>query len=589
MKNNILSGNPLKPVCLAGLIIALIVSWGMVAFFLLAGKGVPGKTKTQESDFSRELKEYDLFGMPKALEGENPELIEKRLARLQKQARGVEQELSILKRRRALALTDRRFIAGYAKAAREAADTYTFSAPIAAVAAEAIISAEAVVSADAGGGPLSADAAALLKKYSQRLSQNRFGLPELAVHVLAGDLDNPVRAAALPALEKLLSRDFSGFPEQTRTELLVDNFLLRAYRGDIAGASRDLNLLLQGASREIVRMGAEFHYDHNNPLKAAELFLALAGGENSAKDPGVSGERDAAMAADALVLAGETSGARNIWLALSSSGGSSGGIRSRSLYNLAASSADSGEAMSWLEKIFSLRSSGRTSDRNSDSTEIFSIIRYTRLLDSDHAIAILDTDNLRKNPLLDLELLRRKLDMLPPTRSTAEVWMLLGRNRENEDLFEWAAWYFDHQKLYDESSRLLKEAARNGMTASWLDFHRGLALLREGNTGEAETIFREARLKKRPADWRIPANLGRIQESRRAVSAALEFYEEAAVLAAANYAAKKAGAAPLQLRLSRCLEALGRTREARRALESALEADPENFDIRRELRRFDSR
>ena len=576
-----MSGNPLKPVCIAGLILALIVSWGMVLFFLFAGKGVPGKSQTEESSFSRELKEYDLSGMQKrALEGENPDLIERRLARLQKLAGGVEQELSVLKRRRALALTDRRFIQGYAKAAREAAETYAYSAPIAAVASEAVVSAEAIIMGGASGVPgsasgsashsvpLSENTAVLLKKYSQRLSQNRFGLLQLAVYVLAGELDNPVRAAALPGLENLLSLDFSGFPEQIRTSLLLDDFLLRSYRGDIANATRSLNVLLTGASREIVRMGAEFHYDHNNPLRAAELFLALTRGENST-------ERDAAMAAGALVLAGEIPGARNIWLSLSSPE-VSGNTRSRSLYNLAASSAGNEEKISWLEKIFSLRST--------DSTAIYSIIRYTRLLDSSHSIAILDSENLRQNPLLDLELLRRKLESWPPTRSTAEVWMLLNRKKGNEDLFEWAAWYFNHQKLFDELGRLLKEAGRSGMTGSWLNFHRGLAFLREGNTDEAEKIFREVRSRKRPSDWHIPANLGRIQEGRRAISAALEFYEEAAAMAKGQ-----AGAAQLQMRLSRCLEALGRTREARRALESALESDPDNFDIRRELRRFDNR
>ena len=585
MKNKTVSGNPLIPVCVIGLILALAVSWGMVFFGIFWGKETSGRSKIHENSFARELEEYDFFDAPKrALEGENPELTEKWLSRLQKQARGVEEALSVLKRRRELALTDRRFIGAYAKAAREAAEFFAYSAPIAAVAADAVLMDNAV---------LTDSAADLLRKYSPRFSQNRFDRLALSVHVLAGELDNPASAAAVPAFGNLVSLDFSGFPEQIRSGLLVDDFLLRAAGGDISGASVRMNALLAGANRELVRMGAEFFYDHNNPQKAAELFLSLAqagnfaGVENRGNAPE---ESDAAMAAGALLLAGEIPGARNIWLALSRAGGSATGIRSRSLYNMAASSAGSGEELSWLEKIFSLSNGENFIGENfAGGIGIFSIIRYTRLLESSRSIAILETESIRQKPLLDLELLRRKLDTWPPTRSTAEVWMLLGRNSENEELFEWAAWYFDHQKLYDETGRLLKEAARNGMTGSWMDFHRSLALLEEGKTAEAEKILLALYSGQNPPDWRIPANLGRIQEGRRAVSAALKQYEEAAALAANQKPMEKADAARLQMRLSRCLEALGRTRESRRALEAALELDPENLDIRRELRRFDAR
>jgi tetratricopeptide (TPR) repeat protein len=230
-----------------------------------------------------------------------------------------------------------------------------------------------------------------------------------------------------------------------------------------------------------------------------------------------------------------------------------------------------------------------------DSTETFSVIRYTRLLDSARSIAILD--DYKQNPLLDLELLRRRLETLPPTRAAAEVWLLLGRHPEEEALFEWAAWYFDHQKLFDETARLVKDAARKGMAGSWTDLHRSFALLREGKIFEGEKLLRDVYAREtsfqgagnRNADWRIPANLGRIQESRRAIPAALELYEAAAALIAGQRPAENAAAALVQTRLSRCLEALGRIRESRRALEYAAELDPTNLNIRRELRRFDAR
>jgi tetratricopeptide (TPR) repeat protein len=253
---------------------------------------------------------------------------------------------------------------------------------------------------------------------------------------------------------------------------------------------------------------------------------------------------------------------------------SSPDIRFRCLYNLAATSGNRQEEAAWLERYFSQGGTG-----------IYGIIRYTRLMDSSRAIAALEEiavsgeESIKRHPLLDLELLRRKQDSLPLNRARAEVWLLLGRNPGDEALHEWAAWYFDHQKLYDETDRLLKEASRRGMTGTWLDLHNSLALIREGKTAEGEKILREAR--GRSQDWRIPANLGRIHEGRRAISVALEHYEAAAALVKGDNSA----AAQVQLRISRCLETLGHTRESRRALEYALELDPDNLAIRREIRR----
>jgi len=44
----------------------------------------------------------------------------------------------------------------------------------------------------------------------------------------------------------------------------------------------------------------------------------------------------------------------------------------------------------------------------------------------------------------------------------------------------------------------------------------------------------------------------------------------------------------VQMRLSRCLGAIGRSAESRKALERALELDPNNLNLRRELRRLEN-
>ena len=556
------SGSPLKIVCAAGLVLSLVITVILLAFYFGPGKDPGLSAQGQNRSFVRELRSYDLYNAPKrVLGGENSGAIEKRLIALQKHARGTEEYLSVLKRRRALAQIDRQFAGSYRKAALEAAKTFGYSGVLAALASDALAQ---------GSAPLSAEERGLLKNYASLISQHRFDTLELGAHILAGNLDSPSEAAGIPALERLLAPEIPGLPAREKRDLMIDDFLLKAVRGDVPGAVLRLNTLLgeTGAGESVRRMGAEFFYDHHNPLKAGELFSRLPGAQ------------DIERAADSLVLAGEIQGARNIWLALASP------EHYRSLYNLASSSASPEEEISWLEKLlvrgFELN--------NNHIHRAYSIIRYTRLRDSAQSIAILE--DLKTNPLLDLELLRRRLDTLPPTRSAAEVWMLINRNSEDESVYEWAALYFDHQKLYGETERLLKEAGRKGMAAAWIELHRSLALLRDGKINEAEKILKNASALQnnmRRRDWRIPANLGRIQENRRAVSAALNYYEEASRLAEEQRLTDKPSAALLQMRISRCLEALDRKREAARTMEYAAELDPQNIIIRRELRRLESR
>jgi tetratricopeptide (TPR) repeat protein len=580
MKIRLPSGISLKLVCIIGFVLALVIISGMVILSRTGGRQVnPAVT------FAGELRAYDLYDAPRrVLEGENPARIEERLSLLQKLAGSVEEQLSVLKRRRALAQIDRRYIAPYEKAAREAAEAYSYSSPIAAVAAEALLLI---------GVPQGNDLDRL-RDYGSKVAQSRFGLLELAIHFFTGDLENPARAVALSGIDRLLAEDYPGLPEQTRRDLLLDDFLLRVYRRDVSGASQRLDALLAASSEsmimaslpaELTRLAAEFFYDHNNPLRAAQFFLALAG------------EADIERAADSLFSAGEILAARNIWFTLSSgtmnvdlvARQAELPVRTRSYYNLAATAATRDEEAYWMEQMFSATSIATNSARSSpsstssvqvpmDDTRVFSVIRYSRLLEIDTATAILG--DYRENPLLDLELLRRALDSWPPTRATAEVWMLLGRHPSNEAVYEWAAWFFELKKLYSETDRLLLEASRKGMYSPWYDLHRGLALLRAGRTDEGERLFKEAVQGSISPDWRILANLGRINESRRAISTALEYYESAAALIG-----DRVSAAQVQMRISRCLETLGRLEESRRAVEYAYELDPENINIRQAFRR----
>ena len=216
---------------------------------------------------------------------------------------------------------------------------------------------------------------------------------------------------------------------------------------------------------------------------------------------------------------------------------------------------------------------------------MFGLIRYTRMLDTPRSIVILAEEGLKKNPFLDLELFRRRLDTWPVDKSLAEAWLLLERHPEEERLYRWAAYFFDRQKQYTETAQLLKNAANRQIAGPWLDLHRALALIREGKVSGGEKILKDALAERRllpEAAWLYHANLGRVSEDRRSFSAALDYYRTAAGLVT-----DKADAARLQLRISRCLKVLGRDGESRRALENALEFDPDNLDARYELRRLE--
>ena len=194
--------------------------------------------------------------------------------------------------------------------------------------------------------------------------------------------------------------------------------------------------------------------------------------------------------------------------------------------------------------------------------------------------------NLKENPLLDLELLRRRLEIWPIDRSIPEVWLLAGRHPESEEIYEWGAWYFDRQKYYAETAQLLKIAAQQKISAEWMNVCQALAMLREGRIDEGykilETNYRNMPYReKNSVDWRVPANMARVMEGRSSATAALNLYQ-----AAAGLAANPADLSQIQLRLSRCYEALGRFDESRKALEIAAELDPENLSVRLETGRL---
>ena len=533
-----LKKNPLKLISAAGIVIALILAWILLFYSLTRNLSIYPEKASQS--FHAELEKYD------ASLTETPQSLNQLLLNLEKKARTQEEWLSVLKRRRNLARLDTEFLPAYQKSCGEAVKQYPYSEIMAVMAAESLTQ-----------GEIRPD---LVKNYAARITQPVLFPLALGLHALTGNLETPGLAIKIPGIRELLGTEVSS---ALRGSLLIDEFLLDIISGETREAAIRINNLLRTSpeSRELLRLGGEYFYDYGNPFRAAELFSRLGG-------DGYMGR-----SAEALALAKELPGARNIWTALTSGPASDkDGLRERSLYNLAATAADKKEAASWLEKLFS------APQKTGEEAGLYAVISYTRLQDTSRSIAILEEANPKDHPILDLELLRRCLDTWPVDRSTAEVWLLLGRHPGAEALYQWAAWYFDRQKLHEETAQLIKIALQRQMDAPWLRICRSLALIREGNIGEGLKILEAENLS---GDWRTFANIARIQEGYRSVSAALENYQNAATLAD-----NPRDLSLIQLRISRCLEALARFDESQKALENALELDPENFNARMELWRM---
>jgi hypothetical protein len=482
----------------------------------------------------------------------------------------VEAWLSVLKRRRDLAFRSSLFLPGYREAAGRAARAFPWSQPIAALAAEALLH-----------GPLGPENEESLKIYASLMTETRFSPLALAIRVLTGELDNPVKAQAVGA-EELLARSLplirNGLTEDEGERLGANLGLLLLLKGDAGASGRIRGLSGENRSPALRRLAAEYFYDFGEPLRAAEIFY------------GLGGEEGLLRSADALWLGGRREAARNTWQILAAEIEAAGGPqgespaslrvspagRLRSLYNLAASAEDQEEAIRQLSRLYTIPASDPA--LRLDPLYSFGIIRYTRLMEPYQALGVLEMEGGRENPLIDLELLRRQSELRPMERTVAETWLLLGRYPGEDRLYQWGLWYFNFQRKYGETGILIKTAGRNGIEGPWLDLNAALPLMREGKLKEAEELLRASQA---AGFWQTSANLGRILESRHAPRAALEQY------AAASSQVKDPGAASrIQFRMAGCFKALGQTEESRWALRRSLELNPDNLSARLELQNF---
>jgi tetratricopeptide (TPR) repeat protein len=554
----------------SGLLLLLLIG-GLLAGIFVNGRNVVNEA--QESAFHRLLREYDfkyrqVIQAGPVMRRQELERLDSDLNRLEKQAEVVEAWLSVLKRRRQLAGLELRYEQSYRQSSQRAAQAFPYSEPIVAIAAAALIYNAAITR----------EGEASLRSTLPLLASPRFAPMRLSLHVLLGDFKSADQALVS------LPRDFTA-PEYftasaLETEVIYpDLAILKILAGDIPSAAIDIQAGLAAfPSPGLIRLAAEYFYDFGDLLRSAELFSLLPD------------EVSLSRQADALWLAGYTDNARAIWsiqAATSTDRPVLPSLQNRALYNLALTAETVEEETELFERLVAAPHSTEQG-ASEDASRRFGLIRLSRLFEAPRAVAILETEKgAGADPLIDLEIVKRRTEIGEVARVIAETWLLLGRYPETEYLYQWGAWYFDLQRNYDESARLLKTAARHHFISHWKDFHQALQYVREGNLDAAEDLFAAAASAAVAAEedqWAASANWGRVLEARRAPVRALEQYELALAVVIdldENIASR------IQVRIAHCLKTLGRAAESRRALEYALDLNPDNLTARLELNRLD--
>jgi tetratricopeptide (TPR) repeat protein len=614
----------LKLAVVIGFLLSFILLAGIVFIGFYSGENpfLSGDSKAARESalFYRGLAEYDDF-WERSREGRNPAAFSQMLDKLEKQAKGAEFSRSILKRRRLLAREDSRFMAPYREAAQKSAEAFPRDVTFAALASEAVIF-------DPSTPPKKRR---LLSAYLSRLSasslaKSRFASLILAIRILEGNMSSPRQAAAAIPWDTLANVSLTLPPgrrekRMAEEQILMDAAILKILEKQTPEARTVIERVLEpplvevapslftatdsptdggGAvlpeeetgegtrdapvqpanpvrntpvlsafapSPDFLLFAAEFFYDFGPVERTAQLLLSFT-------DTGSLIRR-----ADAFYLAGNIPEARSGWAQLDASQGESASalnIIGRSRYNLARTSDSSDTEKQYLEKLIS---------NPVDDKRILLLgnIRYSRLFDTGEAIALLEAQNPGGNPLIELELLRRRLPLLTAAKSIPETWLLLEHHPGNQDLYRWALYYFEFQKQYTELAILLNQMDMQKIKNPWIDIHSGFEQIREENFQEAERILRSVPL----AVWVVPANIGRILEYQHSNGEALENYEKAWTMLTSSKKMDNEGASNIQLRMSHVYRLLGRTDECRKALQAALELYPENINARLELDRMD--
>ncbi|MDR1178596.1 MAG: hypothetical protein LBK64_07195, partial [Spirochaetaceae bacterium] len=470
----------------AGLALSVILSAALLSLTIMGEaprRAGTGKNAEKNADpFYKSLIEFDAV-----LTQSRPDRLDALLSELEKKALSVDSRLSVLKRRRTLARQYPEYTEQYRDAALRAQEDFPYVQPLALAASEALL-------LDFGEIPRNGfdpTLRARLNDLAGKLSADSQALAALALRVLAGECADIRSASAIPDVERLFDIAASETVGTEHGLLAVNSALLRIHNGNIPGAMARIEGLLneEENSEQTLKTAAGLVYDYGDPLRAAAILAPFTDPESIARE------------ADALYLGGSVDNAKNLWKLLLSPGDEvPQQIRERALYNLGALETDTRDAKNYLEELVRINP-GNTGG----------IIRYSRLLSASEAAALLEL-RIPGNPEdaefpLRLEILKRRRDLVQPARLAAETWFLINAYPREPAAYEWGAFYFNLEKIYDETAILFRNAAFNNIESPLLSLHKALLLILDGSMESGEEALLALAENEAP-DWRIYANLG---------------------------------------------------------------------------------
>jgi len=578
----------LRITLIAGFVFLLISGAIITVLYLYERSST--RAARQEENFNKILSDYDSAFSELAFSEREFNLLNAELDRLEKLAVTVESWLSVLKRRRILAVIHQPSAVNYSKSLDNALKAYPSSQPVIAVAAAHLVKNTAI----------NPEIDEQLRNSLELLSDPSYNTLRLALHVILRDFGSPKKADVIPdRLVSDITVGNTGWAEFPGSEIININLaILKVLRRDYRGASADIQALLNSPSANALYFAAEYHYDFGDLLRSAEIYSWLSGFEYVPLETQyISSDKAMSRQADALYLAGFSDMASAIWNMLAED------LNETSLYNLAVTADDRSTYAIWLEKLVNIETISDINNRNTMAAKQFGLIRYSRLHDNSAAINMLQRNRFfpaQNNPYIDLEINKRSIQGQNPARQLAQTWMLLDRHEKNEDLYKWAAWHFLFQRHFNEIPILLDRIDLYDQVefSLWTDFYKAVQYMLDGRLDTAENILRS--IPHNDADWYVYANLGRIYETIRSPVRALEYYELAfarlsrdlfGILPANPYERSLQNqnyknASRIQFRIARCLTVLNRQSEIRRVLEYALDLDPDNLTARLELDRL---
>jgi hypothetical protein len=560
-----------KLACVVG-IFAFIVFLGALVFSLIRSNTnlFAGKNHLDLVAFNEKLQSFDALFNSVLNSGTPPAtaFFNTMLDALEKNAVGAEAQLSVLKRRRRLAKEFPAFASSYLLATERTAKDFPHSAPLAALAGEALAMQE--------GGALNAEnarqkftACAKILSEAGPLGEKSFFPLAFAFYSLGGSFSSLNAASQIKRAPLLLSAAAENLAGEPFEGLSIDAALLKIIEKNQSEANAYLIPLRANAalSRKSNSFFAQYSYDFGNLLLAAELWTKNAGAQ------------DLARAADALYLAKLPPNARQMWTMLTADKNAPTPlkIRLQSLYNLAASAERDADKTAPLENLLA------ESDGLESPSALYGVILWTRLLPDEKARSLLrEYPQRAENALLDLELFRRSLGAAPLERSIADTWFLIERHSDDERIYRWAAWYFAYEKRFDETDFLVKKAEKAHASGDWIPLNRAILQILDGDYAGAASALETAAPSVQ--SWVIPANMGLIREAEHNFQGALANF----TLAVGNIEDQTSPekAALLQLRLARCLAVLGRKEDARAAILKAAALDGGNINVRIALGRL---